>query len=97
MAALRKASYLKTMVEVARYDGFPALDRISAPCLVLVGEHDAIASPDLARTMTARIKGAGFNVIAGAGHVSNMENPEAFNAVVLRFLLSVERPGGTRR
>ena len=36
--------------------------------------------------LAENIKGARLEVIPGAGHLSNQENPEAFNAAVRRLL-----------
>ena len=90
LAALRPDAYLKTLDEVTRYDAFPAFEAIDVPCMVVVGEHDSIAPPDFARWMASRIPGARFALIEGAGHLSNIEAPEAFNAAVLPFVLQAE-------
>ena len=70
----------------ARPDSTPDLASISVPTLVLVGENDAIAPPEVARDMSERIPEARFVVIEGAGHVSNLEAPAAFNAALGTFL-----------
>jgi pimeloyl-ACP methyl ester carboxylesterase len=41
----------------------------------------------LAEDMARRIPGARLAIVRGAGHLSNLEQPEAFNAAVLPFLL----------
>ena len=66
----------------------PVIDRlgeISAPALVVVGEKD---EPYLraAEVMTARLPNAQHAVIPGAGHIANIEETDAFNAVVIDFL-----------
>jgi len=90
LAALRPEAYLKTLEEVTGYDAFPPFEGIDVPCLVVVGERDTIAPPDFARWMASRIPGARFELIAGAGHLSNIEAPEAFNAAVLPFVLQAQ-------
>jgi 3-oxoadipate enol-lactonase len=67
----------------------PALDRlheIGAPALVVVGEHDVPDFQGIAETLARRIPGARKEVIPGAGHLVNLEQPERFNAAVLGFL-----------
>ncbi len=61
------------------------LPEIKVPSLVLVGAND---KPFLnaADYMAAKIPGAEKVVIPGAGHVSNIDQPAAFNAAVLDFL-----------
>ena len=56
------------------------------PLLFLVGEHDAITPPSIIARCHAAVVGSRFEVIAGSGHSSYFEQPEAFNAAVLRFL-----------
>lgn len=89
LAALRTGSYLKTLEEVTRYERFPAFESIAVPTLVINGEHDTIAPPEFGRQVAARIPDAQFVLIEGAGHLSNMEQPAAFNARVGTFLRQV--------
>jgi 3-oxoadipate enol-lactonase len=53
---------------------------------VLWGEHDRITPREEAEVLRAGIPGAAFEVIAGAGHLSNLEQPTAFNRAVRAFL-----------
>jgi 3-oxoadipate enol-lactonase len=69
-----------------RPDAAPGLDAVAAPTLVIVGEHDAVTPPTLAAAMAGRVYGSEQVTIPGAGHLSNLENPEAFTAAVARFL-----------
>lgn len=69
-----------------RTDSTAFLREIKVPTLVLVGEHDAITPPELARGMHSAIRNAHLAVLKGAGHVSNLEQPAAFNKALLAFL-----------
>ncbi|MGH6957581.1 MAG: alpha/beta fold hydrolase [Caulobacteraceae bacterium] len=62
-----------------------SLPDIKVPSLVVVGSED---QPFLAASdyMAAKIPGAKKTVIEGAGHASNIDKPEAFDAAVLNFL-----------
>lgn len=60
--------------------------RVSAPTLVLVGEHDQVTPPELSRSIAAAIPDARFALVPDAGHVSNVEQPDAFNDLVRDFL-----------
>ncbi|MGJ7512009.1 alpha/beta fold hydrolase [Variovorax sp. GT1P44] len=93
VAELHKDSYLKTLEAVTRYEGFPPLGSVHVPCLVVVGSEDRIAPVDVARLTAAAIPGARLEIIGDAGHVSNLEEPAAFNAAVLNFLRGVETAG----
>lgn len=70
----------------SRRDSTGELADIEVPTHVIVGEHDAITPPDTARSMAAAIPGAELTVIPDAGHLSGMENPEAFNTALASFL-----------
>ncbi len=62
------------------------LGQIRAPTLVLGGAYDPVVPPaSAASTMTA-IPGASLCVLAGAAHLANVEQPGAFNSVVLAHL-----------
>ena len=93
LAQLRRDSYLKTLDTVTRYSDFPPFETIAVPTLVLVGEHDRIASPEYARDMANRIPNARFAVIAGASHISNMDRPGEFNRLLLEFLRANQARG----
>ncbi|MFW5947748.1 MAG: alpha/beta fold hydrolase [Gemmatimonadota bacterium] len=69
-----------------RRDSTGTLPGIRVPTLVIVGEEDAITPPDDARAMAAAIPDARLEVVPGAGHLSGMENPAAFNRALREFL-----------
>lgn len=88
MSALHKQSYIKTVEATTRYDRVADLPNIAVPVLLVYGEDDRLTPPDTGRRMAARIPDARLEVIADAGHLSNIEAPETFNRLVLEFLLA---------
>ncbi|MGN6809749.1 MAG: alpha/beta fold hydrolase, partial [Thermomicrobiales bacterium] len=64
---------------------FDRLGEVRAPTLLLAGAKDT-KFRDLAATMAARLPAAHVALIPGAGHAAHFEQPEAFNAEVVRFL-----------
>ena len=86
IAALHKDSYLKTIEASLSFDRSAEIDRISVPTLLIYGEHDRLTPPAIGRALHERIAGSEFAVIEDAGHLSNIERPEAFNAALLAFL-----------
>jgi pimeloyl-ACP methyl ester carboxylesterase len=72
-----------------RADSADLLAQINVPALVIAGEQDAIAPPQEAAQWAGRIRGARFVTIPGAGHLPNLEAPEAFNKTVQDFLESL--------
>ena len=69
-----------------RPDATEDLAKISVPTLVVVGEDDSLAPPEVARDMQERIAGAELVVLPRAGHLSNLEAADEFNAAVAGFL-----------
>jgi pimeloyl-ACP methyl ester carboxylesterase len=70
----------------ARPDAAPGLAAIKAPTLILVGERDTVTPLACSEALRQGISGAKLAVIPEAGHLSNLEQPERFNAEVERFL-----------
>jgi 3-oxoadipate enol-lactonase len=60
--------------------------RISFPVLLVVGAEDQTYPPAVIRSIAALIKGARLAVLPGAGDSPYFETPEAWNAVVMKFL-----------
>ncbi len=58
---------------------------ITAPTLVISGESDMVTPPVDGQALTAAIPSAVFVEVPGA-HLSNIEEPEAYNRVLLAFL-----------
>jgi pimeloyl-ACP methyl ester carboxylesterase len=65
------------------------LPKIQAPTLVLWGDDDRRSPVSIAEVLRGTIPNAELVLIANAGHVSNMEQPDRFNAHVRRFCLSL--------
>ena len=70
---------------LAEADTTDLLPRIAAPTLVLWGEEDRRSPLSIATQLLNAIPGAALRVIRQAGHVSNMEQPDAFNTHVREF------------
>jgi len=87
MTALHKESYIKTITGSVNYARPLQIESITAPVMVLVGNEDTLTPPETSRELARRISGARIAIIEGAGHLSNIEQPEAFNRVVLAFLM----------
>jgi pimeloyl-ACP methyl ester carboxylesterase len=69
-----------------RPDARDILARFGGPVLVVVGADDVLTPPAKARAMADLVPGAELVEIPGAGHLSNLEQPAAFNAALVRFL-----------
>jgi 3-oxoadipate enol-lactonase len=73
----------------SRPDSTPILSQIDVPTLVVVGDEDAVTPPKDARAMHEAIRGSRLEVVPGAGHLSNLERPAAFNAALSDFVGSL--------
>ncbi|MBV9132641.1 MAG: alpha/beta hydrolase [Chloroflexi bacterium] len=74
-----------------RPSSLPTLPSISVPTLVLCGEFDALTPPADSEVIASGIPGAELVSVDGAGHMSNMENPEAVNEALLNWLEAVQK------
>ncbi len=69
-----------------RPDSTPLLGEIEVPTLVIGGEEDEISSPEVMGAMAEKIPGSRHVTLPRAGHLSNLEAPEGFNAALTEFL-----------
>jgi len=72
-----------------RTDSAPLLAQVSLPSLVITGAEDEMIPVDESRRMAAAITGATLVIIPGAGHLANMEQPDAFNNALSTFLTTL--------
>jgi 3-oxoadipate enol-lactonase len=61
-------------------------EAIRVPTLVLCGAEDLVTPADLSNELVELIPDARMQVIAGAGHLCNLEKPAQFNAFVENFV-----------
>ena len=71
---------------MTRPDSTPLLGTIHCPTLIVVGEEDTLTPPALSEEMHRAIAGSELVIVPGAGHLSSLEQPEAFNSALASFL-----------
>lgn len=69
-----------------RRDYSQDLPSIEVPALIIAGRDDGVRKPIDAETLHRGIKNSRLETIADAGHLMNMERPEAFNRAAVDFL-----------
>ncbi|MDO8615735.1 MAG: alpha/beta hydrolase [Dehalococcoidia bacterium] len=69
------------------------LGEIAAPALVVAGENDVQDFRLIAEILAANLKNARLAVMPGCHHLPPLEDPEAFNDLLLRFLRSASGRG----
>lgn len=97
MAAIPAATYRDALVCFTnpreRFD----FSRLDMPVLMMTGEHDRLAPPAEIRGVAERILAEAkrpdvrYEKIADAGHVCNVERPEAYSRILLEFLARLRR------
>ena len=71
---------------MTRPDSTPQLATIHVPTLIIVGDEDTVTPRAAAEEMHRGIAGSELVAIPEAGHLTNLERPDAFDAAVARFL-----------
>jgi 3-oxoadipate enol-lactonase len=91
LALGREPEELVAAVEAIRDrpDSTETVDTITAPALVVVGEDDALVPLADAAALANALPQGRLRAIPGAGHLSPLERPESFGAVVSAFLEEV--------
>lgn len=92
MAAIPARTYRDALIcftsPPERFD----FSRLVMPVLMMTGQYDRLASPDEIRGVAGRILAQApladvrYETIADAGHVCNVEKPDAYNRILLDFL-----------
>lgn len=70
----------------ARPDSTPHLAEIRVPVLVLVGQEDTLTPVEESRKIAEGVPEGSLTILPGAGHLSNLEAPAAFNEALGSFL-----------
>jgi pimeloyl-ACP methyl ester carboxylesterase len=89
MGAIPPAVYRAALECIVTFNRADDLALIACPTLVLAAEHDRLAPPKTMERMAARIPGATYHCIAGAGHLANFEQPAAFARILDDFLATL--------
>ncbi|MBC7798331.1 MAG: alpha/beta fold hydrolase [Pyrinomonadaceae bacterium] len=90
MSKIDKKSYAWATKAVWQADNFEMLPQINAPTLVICGDSDAPTPVALSEELASNIKRAKLVIIERAGHLSNLDNPAAFNKSIENFMVRIE-------
>ena len=86
MAEIHPNGYRQAVAMLAQGDLRADAGAIAVPTLVLSGAEDSVTPPPGGRALAAAMPNARYREIEGAGHLSYLERPAAFNAAVREFL-----------
>ncbi len=78
--------YIGCCHAIPKIDVLDRLREIRCPALVIVGEEDPGTPVEMARQIHVALPSAELAILRSASHLSNMEQPEEFNLVLLAFL-----------
>lgn len=80
------SGYAATCAAIRDTDLTESTAALTVPTLCIVGDHDGSTPPDLVRSMANLIKGSQFRVIADAGHIPCVEQPDEVADLIATFL-----------
>jgi 3-oxoadipate enol-lactonase len=83
------AGYVGCCHAISALDITDRIGAIKIPTIAIVGEDDPGTPVAAHRVIREKIAGAKLEILKSAAHLSNMEQPDAFNAALTRFLASV--------
>lgn len=86
ISEIHPAGYRNAAIALDAADERDVLPTIAVPTLILWGEHDTVAPEPESWAIYQAVPNAKFKLIAGAGHLSNIEQPQIFNQAVSEFV-----------
>lgn len=86
LARTSRRAYAAAAAAVAAFDGRPSLAGLRCPTMVVAGIDDATVDIEAKDALARAITGARFVLVPQSGHVTNVDQPVAFNAVLVDFL-----------
>ena len=84
MARIPMAGMLTSLSILPSHDSRAILPEITVPTLVLIGEDDDETPPSYSKAIVDLMPNATLVTIPGAGHLLNLEAPDAVNQAILR-------------
>jgi len=84
-------SYRYLVDAIRRFDSRSQLDRIRAATLLITGDRDAVVPRSCQQRLVRGIPKIRWHIVRDSGHATPVDQPEAFNRVVLDFLVSSSR------
>lgn len=78
--------YRNQLSALEQFDSYSWLNKINVPCLVIGSDMDQIVTEPHMRHLAERIPNSSYHCFNGVGHLPHMEQPSAFNELVLNYL-----------
>ena len=90
LAATSEASFRAMVHALVHFDQRANLANISVPTLLIAGSEDTSAPAPMMKRMAEKIAGATFVELDGAGHLANLDQPDAFTGAMRAFLAGLD-------
>jgi 3-oxoadipate enol-lactonase len=88
VANTSSAAYMQTVESLFAQDARALMAAIQVPALVVIGDQDLRTPLPLSQEVAGLVPGAKFDIIPGAAHLANLDNPAGFHQAVDQFLQS---------
>ncbi len=86
IAGCTPAGYIGCAQAIGNFNFVSQLKSVKTPALVVCGTDDPAGSPEEVRHIASLFANGSYDEFKGARHLPNMEQPDAFNAVMLKWL-----------
>jgi 3-oxoadipate enol-lactonase len=86
MSGIDPTTYRNAVKMLTTFDRREALSNIAVPTLLVAGTDDKTAPPSVMERMAQKIRQAQYVVLEGCGHLGPMDQPQAFNQALEKFL-----------
>lgn len=90
ISKIHQETIIETLTALAeRADMTASLKDITIPTLIICGKEDSMTPPNQAEALHSAIKNSTLQIIENAGHLSNLEQPDAFNKHLAGFMATL--------
>ena len=86
LARTSRRAYVAAAAAITAFDARASLAQVRCPTMVVAGLEDGTVAIDAKDTLAHAIAGARLILVPASGHVTNIDQPAAFNAVLTEFL-----------
>jgi pimeloyl-ACP methyl ester carboxylesterase len=86
LSEIRPSLLYNDLIAGMNFDIHDRLEGIKTPALILTGDDDQITPPACARAMAVNLPQANLHIIPQAGHMVQLEQPQAVMAALDQFL-----------
>jgi pimeloyl-ACP methyl ester carboxylesterase len=86
LARTSRRAYAAALMAVASFDARGSLAQVRCPTMIVAGTDDRTVGIDTKDAMARAIPGARWVVVPESGHVTNADQPAAFNTILKDFV-----------